>query len=127
MVKEVIAPANVYKPRGFSHAFKAGNTIYVGAQGSTDEDYKLVGKGDFVRQTEQTYENLKRVLDAAGAKTSDIVKMTYYVINPEDLNKTSDVFLRYFHEPYPALTVIKVLGFFVPDVLIEVDAIAVVE
>ena len=87
--KEVIAPSNVYKARGYSHAFKVGNTIYVGAQGPSAEDVAVVGKDDFVRQTEQTYENLKRVLEAAGATMADIVKLNYYVKNPEDLlNKT---------------------------------------
>ena len=67
MPKEVIIPKNVHPTRGYSHAYKCGNTIYVAGQIGWDEEGKLVGEGDVVTQTERAYENLKRVLEAAGA------------------------------------------------------------
>ena len=78
MSREVIAPDNVFKARGYSHAFKVGNTIYVAGQAPFDQDMRLVGKGDIVAQAELSFENLKRVLQAGGATMADIVMLTYY-------------------------------------------------
>lgn len=130
MPREVINPDNVFIPRVYSHAFKVGNTIYVAGQApfaQFDEETKLVGNGDIVAQAEQTYENLKRVLEAAGATTADIVKITIYVKNWDDLLKTFDVFGKYFQPPYPPATGVEISRLADPDQLIEVDAIAVVE
>ena len=127
MLKEVIAPEDVFKARGYSHAFKVGNTIYVAGQVPFDQENKLVGKGDIVIQTERVFENLKRVLESAGATMADIVKLTWYVKNFDDLLKTSDVFRKYFQRPYPPTTALEVGRLADPDQLIEVEAIAVVE
>lgn len=127
MARELIAPSNVFKPRGYSHAFKVGNTIYVAGQAPFDQEMKLVGKGDIVAQTAQTYENLKRVLEAAGAAMANIVKVTYYLTNYDDLYKTGDLFVKYFQRPYPPSTAVEVSRLADPDQLIEVDVIAVVE
>ena len=126
MSKEVIAPTNVHKARGYSHAFKVSNTIYMAAQAPVDQEMKLVGKGDIVKQTEQVYENIKRVLEAAGATTADIVKVTYYLKDLDDMEKTGPVFAKYFQKPYPPATALQVIRFPEPDFLIEVDAIAVI-
>ena len=90
-------------------------------------EMKLVGKGDIVAQTALTYENLKRVLEAAGATMADIVKVTYYLRNYDDLYKTGDLFQKYFQRPYPPSTAVEVTRLADPDQLIEVDVIAVVE
>ncbi len=127
MAREVINPSNVFKPRGYSHAFKVGNTIYVAGQAAFDQQMKLVGKGDIVAQTAQTYENLKRVLEAAGATMADIVKVNYYVRNYDDLNKTGELMVKYFPRPFPPSTAVEVTRLADPDQLIEVEVIAVVE
>lgn len=127
MPREVIVPDNVHKARGYSHAFKVGDTIYVAGQGPFDQEMRLVGEDDIVSQTEQTYENLKRVLEAAGATIANIVKLTWYLRSIDDLPKTGDVFRKYFQRPYPAGTAVEISRLASPDQLIEVDAIAVVE
>ena len=127
MSREVIAPDNVFKARGYSHAFKVGNTIYVAGQAPFDQDMRLVGKGDIVAQAELSFENLKRVLQAGGATMADIVMLTYYFKNIDDLGKTGDVLREHFQRPYPPATALGVSRLVDPDQLIEVDAIAVVE
>ena len=127
MSREVIAPDNVFKARGYSHAFKVGNTIYVAGQAPFDQDMRLVGKGDIVAQAELSFENLKRVLQAGGATMADIVMLTYYFKNIDDLAKTGDVLREHFQRPYPPATALEVSRLVDPDQLIEVDAIAVVE
>ena len=127
MPKEVIIPKNVHRTRGYSHAFKCGNTIYVAGQIAWDEEGKLVGEGDVVAQTERAYENLKRVLEAAGASISDIVMMNIYTLDLEGFNKTGEIRRKYFGKHFPATTVLIVAGLDEPGTLIEVETIAVVD
>jgi reactive intermediate/imine deaminase len=126
MARQVISPANVFSPINYSHAFKVDKTIYVAGQAPYDQQTKLVGKGDIVAQAEQTYENLKRVLEAGGATMGDIVKVTLYLRNYDDLRKARDVIRKYLQPPYPPATAVEVSRLAGPDQLIEVEAIAVV-
>jgi len=126
MPKEIIVPKNVHRPRGYSHAIKCANTIYVAGQIAFDEAGKLVGEGDVVAQTERAYENLKRVLAAAGASISDIVMMHIFTMDLEGFNKTAETRRKYFGKHFPATTLLVVEGLDEPGTLIEVEAIAVV-
>ena len=127
MPKEIIVPENVHRARGYSHAIKCGNTIYVAGQVSFDEEGKLVGKGDVVSQTDRAYENLKRVLEAAGASISDIVVLYIYTMDLEGFSKTGEIRRKYFDKHFPTTTVLVVQGLDEPGTLIEVEAIAVVD
>ena len=127
MPKEIIVPENVHPARGYSHAIRVGNTIYVSGQIALDEQGNLVGEGDVVAQLERTYENLKRVLEAAGATMSDVVRLNIYTRDLDGFNRTGEVRRRYFGKHYPGITVAAVLGLAVPGTLIEVEAIAVVD
>ena len=127
MPKEVIMPKNVHRSRGYSHAFKCGNTIYVAGQIPFDEEGKLVGDGDIITQTERAYENLKRVLETAGASISDIVVMHIYTMDLDGFNKTAEIRRKYFDRHFPVTTVVVVQGLDAPGSLIAVDAIAVLD
>ncbi|MFC2003542.1 RidA family protein [Chloroflexota bacterium] len=127
MPKEIIAPENVHRARGYSHAIKCGNTIYVAGQIALDEKGKLVGESDVVAQTGRAYENLKRVLEAAGASMSDIVVMHVYTMDLEGFKKTWEIGRKYFGTYSPAITVIGVVGLYEPGTIIEIEAIAVVD
>ena len=127
MPKEIIVPKNVHRSRGYSHAIKCGNTIYVAGQIAFDEEGKLVGEGDVVTQTGRAYENLKRVLATAGASIADIVVMHIYTLDLEGFNKTAEIRRKYFDKHFPATTVLVVAGLDEPGSLIEVEVIAVVD
>jgi enamine deaminase RidA (YjgF/YER057c/UK114 family) len=77
MKKEYISPKGVYEPIGWSHAVKAGNTIYLAGMIGRDEQGKLV-EGGFEAQAVKAFENIKLTLEAAGASLKDVVKMTIY-------------------------------------------------
>lgn len=126
MAQEVIAPANVIKARGYSHAIKVGNTIYVAGQVAVDEAGNTVGKGDIVAQSECAYENLKRVLEAAGASLTDIVKMNIFCTDLDSFAKTGDVRRKYFGRHFPATTAVQVNRLVHPDWMLEVEAVAVI-
>ena len=127
MARDVIRPTNVHKPRGYSHAMKVGNTIYTSGQVALDIEGNIVGKGDFVKQFEQTLENMKRVLESAGATMSDIVQMVMFITDLSQLEKTGDVFTKYFQRPYPPSIAVQVSRLGQPEWMVEMIATAVVD
>jgi reactive intermediate/imine deaminase len=127
MTKEIIAPPDVVPARGYSHAIKAGNTIYVAGQVAWDVEGNLVGKGDFETQARQALENLKRVLAAAGAQMTDIVQLNYYIRNLEDFAKIRNPYREYFGKYFPPQTLTVISSLADPELLIEIQAIAVID
>ena len=110
----------------YSHAIKVGNTIYLSGQVARDRDGKVAHKRDFVGQFEMALENIKNVLETAGASMQDIVKMTFYCRHLWYLTKMMPVYKKYFGDHVPALTTVEVVQLWDPHFLIEVEAIAVV-
>ena len=127
MPKEFITPENVYQPDFFSQAVKAGNTIYVSGMVGYDKEKNLVGKDDIGAQSMQLCENMKRVLETAGATMADVVKMNLYFKNFDEADNIAEAFLTYFQPPFPAMVGIEVSRLQETDFLIEVDAIAVID
>jgi len=127
MPKEVIVPENVHRPRGYSHAIKVGNTIYVAGQVGLDENGNLVGEGDVVAQAERAYENLKRVLEAAGAAMTDIVRLDIYTTDLDGFMRTGEIQRKYLGKPYPAMVLIGIDKLGDPGSMVEIEAIAVVD
>ena len=120
-------------PTPFSQGWKAGNLIFVGGQISADSKGQTLSPGDIAAQTRNTFENIRRVLNEAGADMSDIVKLnTYYQFDGEGSEITdfweqmTKVRLEYLPNPGPSGTAVRVNGFAYEDLLIEVEAIAVV-
>ncbi len=101
--------------------------LFVSGQLAKDENRELVGKGDIAAQTRQVLENIKKVLDQAGATFSDVIRVTVYIKDMSHFRQIHDVRLQYFDEnALPASTMVEVSGFVDPDALIEIEAIAVV-
>ncbi len=120
-------------PTPFSQGWRVGNLIFVGGQISGDSKGRAISPGDIAAQTRNTFENIRRVLQEAGADMSDIVRLnTYYQFEGEGAEITdfweqmTKVRLEYFSEPGPCGTAVRVSGFGYEDLLIEVEAIAVV-
>lgn len=126
MGNEFINPSGVHQPRGYSHSAKAGNTVYVAGQVGWDEQGKVV-PGGFDAQAEQAFKNLKAVLEGAGASLKDIVKTTIYLKDIGDISKFREIRGKYFSEPLPASTLVQITSLALPELLIEIEAIAVIE
>jgi enamine deaminase RidA (YjgF/YER057c/UK114 family) len=108
----------------------ASKTIYLSGQVSVDENQNLIGEGDLRAQALQAFQNLETALAAAGAKTSEVVKLNIYVkgYKPEDAIPVGEALRRYFPEKnLPASTWLGVQALSKEGFLIEVDAVAVVE
>lgn len=121
-------------PTPFSQVIKAGRTVYVGGQLSADEKGNVIGLGDIETQTRNVFENITKMLAAAGAKWSDVVKLnTYYVFNGDNAEaqafweKMTRVRLEYLPNPGPVATAVRVAGLMYDGFLVEADVIAVVD
>lgn len=121
-------------PVPFSQGWRAGNLVFVGGQISADRQGNAVGVGDIEVQTRNVFENIGKVLRDAGAQWSDLVKFnTYYVFDGPDeeltafWEKMTKVRLEFLKEPGPVGTAVRVAGLAYPDLLIEVEGIAVID
>jgi 2-iminobutanoate/2-iminopropanoate deaminase len=101
-------------------------TIFIAGQLARDRHGNVVGKGDMRAQIRQVGENLKAALAAAGATLNDLVKTTTYVTDIDEFFKHVDVRMEYFGA-LPTSTTVEVRRLAHPDLLVEIDAIAVVD
>lgn len=121
-------------PTPFSHAVKVGRTIYLGGQLSADANGNVVGVGDIELQTRNVFENITRLLHAAGAEWKHVVKLnTYYVFDGDNAGaqafweKMTRIRLEYIPDPGPGATAIRVAGLMYDGFLIEADVVAVLD
>ena len=106
----------------FSGGFIAGNTLYVAGQQGRDEAGKL--SGDIKSETTSTIAAIKKVVDAAGFKMSDLVSVTVFVTSLDDVPKMNEVYKALMPDPKPARATVQVAGL-IGGAKIEVSAIAV--
>jgi enamine deaminase RidA (YjgF/YER057c/UK114 family) len=86
----------------------------------------MVGKGDFAAQTRQVMENLKAALAAAGATFDNVVKVNTYVTDMSQIQTLRTIRASYFGTNPPASTLVQVVALALPDLMIEIEVIAVV-
>lgn len=129
MEKTVLQPATVARPQGpYSQAVKVtGNTtIHIAGQTAVNVRGELVGKGDMRAQLRQVHENLKAILEAAGASFGNVVKTTAFVTDMQAYRAASDIRREILQGYYPPSTVVEVKRLAHEDYLVEVEATAVV-
>ncbi len=119
-------------PVGYTHVTTARGRriIHVSGQVAYDTGGKIVGHGDLKRQTEMAYENLSSALAAAGAGLSDVVKTTIFVVDykPSDLAVIREVRFRFFErDNLPANTLVGVQALAAEELMIEIEAVAVID
>jgi 2-iminobutanoate/2-iminopropanoate deaminase len=105
----------------------AGRTVYVSGQVSLDAEGNVVGEGDVRLQTETVLEHVKTVVEEAGGGMGDIVKVTVFITDMGLYDEIHEVRRRYFEEPYPASSMVEVSALIDPRLLIEIEAVAVIE
>jgi enamine deaminase RidA (YjgF/YER057c/UK114 family) len=130
MERRFINPLELSTPTGYSHVAvsAAGRTVHVSGQVAYDATGRIVGQGDLRAQAVQVYENLKAALAAADAGLNDVVKMTTFVVDltPEKAAVMREVRAQFLPEDHrPASTTVGVTGLVHPDLLVEVEVVAV--
>ena len=112
----------------YSHVVvvEASRTIFVSGQLARDGKGEVVGKGDMRAQIRQTGENIRAALAAAGATLADVVKTNTYVTDIEEFFKHTDVRMEYFGA-LPTSTTVEVRRLAHPDLMVEIEVIAVLD
>ena len=131
MTTEHINPAGLARPSGFSHAVSAtaGRMVFLAGQIGIDRDGKLA-EGGIVPQFEQAFGNLLTALAAAGGQPSDLVSLTIYLTDMADYQaharEIGAVWRRLAGTEYPAMAAVGVTRLWRPELLVEIQGIAVV-
>jgi enamine deaminase RidA (YjgF/YER057c/UK114 family) len=127
-VLDHIAAPGVAPGNGYTHVVTgAGRLVAISGQIALDETGQLVGPGDAEAQARQVFENLRRCLGAAGATFDDVLKLTYFVTDMASLpaiRRVRDTFVD-TAEP-PASTAVQVVALVRPELLVEIEALAVI-
>lgn len=123
-------PPGLSKPfASYSHVVTAEGAqklVFCAGQVAADVDGNVLPPDDFDAQAKMVMENLTKALAAAGAKISDVTKITIYIVNQHDVQKARGVLKTYFGEHPPGSTLCVLRGLAHPNFLIEIEAIAAV-
>lgn len=130
MSKEVIFPG---KPEAWTASYspavtvRAGRLLFISGQIAFDDEGEVVGPGDIVVQARKIFENLRAILNKAGASFGDVVKTNYYVTDVSQFPKVAALRTEYFEDVFPASTMVEVKGLVHEDLLLEIEAVAILE
>ena len=120
-----INPETLHHPAGYTHVVEvtAGRPVYIAGQVALDPAGTLVGPGDIRAQAHQVFDNLQ----AVGAGFEQVVKLTYYLVDATQLPVVREVRDQYVNTQQPsASTAVEVRRLVRDDLLIEVEAVAVI-
>ena len=125
--RQLISSGSPYEPKiGFSRAVRAGDTIYVSGTVAWGEDGRLIGEGDVYAQAKQAISNIEKALTQAGASLEHIVRTRIYVTDISRLDEVARAHGEAFGEIRPASSMVEVSALAEPEMLVEIEAIAVV-
>jgi enamine deaminase RidA (YjgF/YER057c/UK114 family) len=130
MATTLLNPPDLAPPRGFSHgAIGSGRLLYVAGQTGTDQTGKIVS-ADLVAQFDRALAAVTRVVQAAGGKPEDIVKINLLVVNKNEYREKGKeigaAYRKYMGRHFPAMTLAEVKGLFEDDAKVEIEAVAMV-
>ena len=123
-------PVELGSPPGYSQVVEVQATrmIFIAGQTALNREGELVGTNDFAAQADQVFGNLNKALDSVGCNASNLVKLTVFLRNMENLPAYREARNRFFSTvspaAAPAVTLVEVSKLYGPDFLIEIEAIA---
>jgi enamine deaminase RidA (YjgF/YER057c/UK114 family) len=123
-----INPEGMHRPTGYTHVVEvtAGRPVYISGQIALDADGDLVGPGDVAAQARQVFENLQAALRSVGAGFEQVVKVTVYLVDATRMPTVRQVRDQYVDPTRPpASTAVEIRRLVRDDLLVEVDAVAI--
>lgn len=108
----------------YSQAIEANGFLFVSGQGAAEPETREVVSDDIREQTQQVFDNLSAILDAAGASLDDVVKANVYLMDMDDYEAVNEVYAENMNEPFPARAAVEVSDLPI-DIGVEIEAIAV--